>query len=465
MSENRIFQSLRSRLLAWVLLPITVAVGLGAWIAHGNAQEIASVVQDQLLLGSARIIAEQIRFEDSSFQNQIPPAALELFQSTRPDRVYYRLTAGDGHLLAGYPSLPSPSAPIPGDAPYFFDTHMRGSPVRVVVLLQPVISAPNAAPVVVEVAQTMQTHDQLSHQLWMHSMHQQLFILALAALFILLGVNRGLNPVLKLRDIMQARKAGTLDKIELERAPAELKPLIAAINDYMQRIEAHAGAQSVFLQNAAHQLRTPFAVLQTQLNFAARAQDEIDKNQSISAARSTLQDASRLVNQLLTLSASESAPQAGDATDVALAVQSVFEKLTPQAFNKNIALEFDHAGLVATVPMNSMALHEILVNLVDNAIRYSAPGGRVTVRFYGDTMKSQLIVEDCGPGIALAYREKVFERFFRIDNRTSDGSGLGLAIVRQFALQAGAEVVLATPEGGKGLSVNVTFTQHFQRAC
>src|SRR5450830_2200691 len=98
-------RSLRSRLLGWVMLPLACIVALDAWLSFQSAVDTASVVQDRLLLGSARNIAEQIRFEDGSFVHQIPPSALELFQSTQPDHIYYRVTTGAGHLLAGYTDL------------------------------------------------------------------------------------------------------------------------------------------------------------------------------------------------------------------------------------------------------------------------------------------------------------------------------------------------------------------------
>ena len=97
--------SLRRQLLVWVLLPLAVAIAVDTWLTHRSSNETAAVVQDRLLLGSARMIAQQISFEDGSFQLQIPPAALELFQSTELDHIYYRVTTGAGKLLSGYSDL------------------------------------------------------------------------------------------------------------------------------------------------------------------------------------------------------------------------------------------------------------------------------------------------------------------------------------------------------------------------
>jgi two-component system sensor histidine kinase TctE len=456
------FRSLRAKLLGWVLLPLASAVAVDAWTTYGNALNTASVIQDRLLLGSARSIAEQISFEDGSFQNQIPPAALELFQSSQPDRIYYRVTTGAGHLLSGYTALARPSVALQAESPYFFNSSMRAAPVRVVALLQPVIGDPNARPVMVEVAQTMHGHQQLAHGLWIHAVRQQLLILALATVFILFGLNRGLRPLLRLRNTVSVREPGTLQPIESKGMPAELAPLVDAINDYIRQLEEHAGAQSIFIQNAAHQLRTPFALLNTQLSYAMRATDDQGRVESLKAARRTLQQAVRLVNQLLTLSAAEalaSNPEAGPVTpnNLAVVVQEVFENLAAQAQTKDIDLGFEMTGDSSTVKARPVVLKEMVMNLVDNAIRYTQAGGIVTVHVDSVEGKTTLIVEDNGPGIPVECRERVFERFYRIHDRDSNGSGLGLAIVREFASKAGAQVSLSTPATGIGLAVVVEF--------
>nr|WP_319565351.1 sensor histidine kinase [uncultured Rhodoferax sp.] len=455
-------RSLRSRLLGWVLLPLTCTVALDAWLSLQNAVDTASVVQDRLLLGSARSIAEQIRFEDGSFQNQIPPSALELFQSTQPDHIYYRVTTGAGRLLAGYTDLPRPAASLPTDAPHFFNASMRDNPVRVVALFQPVIGDPNAKPVMVQVAQTLVAHQQMVTNLWIHAVLQQILLLVLAGALILLGLNRGLKPLLQLRDMVNAREPGTLIPMSTDAMPTELLPLVASLNDYIRRLEAHAGAQSIFIQNAAHQLRTPFASLNTQLSYAVRAHTEAERTESVGAAYRTLQQAIRLVNQLLTLSMAESlGPKADDdavpATHLATSVQEVFESLAAQAQSKAISLGFDMLTEVPALCVNPWVVKEILMNLVDNAIRYTPRGGSVTVRVEVVDEQTTVVVEDTGVGIAATQREKVFERFYRVHNIDSDGSGLGLAIVKEFTTRIGAQIQLSDAAKGKGLRVQIRF--------
>ncbi len=454
--------SLRARLLAWVLLPLACTVGLDAWLSYRGAVETASEVQDRLLLGSARSIAEQIRFEDGSFVNQIPPAALELFQSTQPDHIYYRVTTGTGRLLAGYTDLPRPDVSPVTDVQHFFDTFMRGSPVRVVAMFQPVIGDPGAKPVMVEVAQTMTAHRQMTNKLWLRAVLEQLLLVVLAGPLILFGLNRGLQPLIQLRDQVNAREPGNLMPIKAEAIPTELGPLVASLNDYIQRLEAHAGAQSIFIQNAAHQLRTPFALLNTQLSYAVRTSTDAERIESLSAAYSTLQHAIRLLNQLLTLSMAESLEVDSSTdnvapVDLATCVQEIFEALAGQAQCKGISLGFDMINDIPDLRVNPWVVREMLSNVVDNAIRYTPRNGSVTVRIEVVAGQTALVVEDSGPGISPQHRDKVFERFYRIDNTDSNGSGLGLAIVRELANHIGAQVRLADTFSGNGLAVWIIF--------
>lgn len=449
-----------------MLLPLASAVAVGAWISYRNASETAAVVQDRLLLGSARIIAEQLRFEEGEYQEHIPPSALELFQSGQYDRVFYRVTTASGQLLSGYSELPMPAVTVQPELPYFFDASMRSLPVRVVAFLQPVVGSQGSQPVLVEIAQTLRGRNELTSSLWIHAVGQQLLIVALASVFILFGLRRGLQPLLRLRDMVLSRELGTLQPLEVKEIPTELSPLVVAINDYVKRLDQYAMAQRVFIQDAAHQLRTPLTVLSTQVSYAVRATDAAGKEESLGAIRNTVGQAVRLVNQLLTLSSAEA--HAGDeAPPLSLSldavVQDVLETLSAQAQMKDIDLGFAMTGADPTVDGHPVAVREIVMNLVDNAIRYTQPGGAVTanIEVLGDHVK--LSVEDNGPGVPEAQRDRVFERFYRLNNRDSGGCGLGLPIVREFAVRVGATVSLQTPASGVGLAAVVMFMKARRR--
>ena len=292
-------------------------------------------------------------------------------------------------------------------------------------------------------------------------MGQQALLLALVAALVLLGLRRVLRPLLALRDAVLSREAGSLQPLAVPAMPHELQPLVAAINDYARRLDQYAGAQRSFIQNAAHQLRTPLTVLTTQVNYALRA-DGAQRQESLEAIRGTVAHSGRLVNQMLMLSAAEAQAEAGEvdaataATDLVPVLQQVLEQLAGQAGARQIDLGFEQEppgpAWVAAPPL---ALREIATNLVDNALRYTPPGGIVTARVEVAAGEVLLRVEDNGPGIPPEERERVFQRFYRLRDADSAGSGLGLPIVREFATRIGATVSLQDGPGGRGLAVVV----------
>ncbi|MCK9685331.1 sensor histidine kinase [Scleromatobacter humisilvae] len=452
--------SLRGRLLAWVMLPLAGAVVLAGVVGRQNAESTATVVQDRLLLGSARIVAEQLRFEDGSIQDPVPPAALELFQSSDIDSVYYRVITSDGRTVTGYSEFPLSDARLQPETSQFFDTVVRGQAVRAVVYLQPVLTETGIQPVRVQIAQTLHGRAALVKSLWMQAMVQQLAALALVALLVWLGLRNCLKPLLQLRDAVLARRPGSLHALELAAVPVELSPLVDAINEYAIRLERHTSVQRLFIQNAAHQLRTPLTLLTTQVSYAIRASEPMGRSESLSAIRQTVQQSVRLVNQLLTLSSAEvqaAGDLQGESGRLDEVVRRVLEDMAGRAQSKDIDLGFEASAVDIHVRGHAVTLREIVTNLVDNAIRYTQPGGIVTTRIVADDRRVTLSVEDNGPGIPLAERERVFQRFYRLNDSDSDGCGLGLAIVKEFAEALGADVALRTPASGAGVTVEVGF--------
>ncbi|MFM9917597.1 MAG: sensor histidine kinase [Rhizobacter sp.] len=453
--------SLRARLLAWVLLPLAAAVAIDARIGYVGAEETATLIQERLLLGSARTIAEDLRFEDGAFQPEIPPAAIELFQSGGVDRVYYRVTSPKDELLIGYADLPTPARPTASETPLYLTTTMRGEPVRLVVLMQPVVTPSGTVLLAVEVAQTLRGHRQMLRSLWLRTVGPLLLILLLATVLILFGLRRGLLPVTRLRDLMRSRQPGTLEPLAATAVPLELVPLVDALNDYIGRLDQHASSQRIFIENAAHQLRTPLAVLNAQVAAASRSPDAQERDESLAAIRETVSHAARLVTQLLTLSVADAPPghAAGVPIDLEDVVRLALENAAVIAQTKGIDLGFERHGPARALQADPVMVREVVANLLDNAIHYTPAGGVVTVRVNHLDDAIELVVEDNGPGIAPELRERVFERFFRVDNVDSSGAGLGLPIVRQFVQRMGARVELRTPEQGSGLAVSVRWPQ------
>jgi two-component system sensor histidine kinase TctE len=238
---------------------------------------------------------------------------------------------------------------------------------------------------------------------------------------------------------------------------------VDAINLHMDRIARMVEARRRFITDAAHQLRTPLAVLNTQAEYALRQTEAADMRPAVEAFHQSLGSAIRLTNQLLSLSRAESANGllfAHQPVDLSPVARDLVVELLPLAARRQIDLGFEGEGS-ARVEGHPLLLREMIANLVDNALRYIPEGGTVTVALghrpaSGDGAgQVSLRVTDDGPGIPEAQRGNVFLRFFRLDTRNHQGSGLGLAIVREIVLAHGGEITLGDGPGGRGLEVEI----------
>ena len=447
--------SLWARLFLWLLVPLGAFTGYDFYAAHREARNTATLVQDRLLLGSARIIAQQIQYEDGLLEVAIPPAALELFQSEDKDRVYYRIASPQGLLLSGYAELPPPPGPLKAEESLPFTSTVRGEAVRVVAYAQPVFGAPDQGPVIIEVAQTNKAHQRMVHQIWVTSLRQDFWMLIMAAALIWLALRRGLKGIVHLSTEVQNRNPGSLEPLDPGPVPRELEPLVTSINDYIRRLDTQMAARIRFIANAAHQLRTPFTVLQTQVNFGLRSAQPDQKDEALRAIFTGVRHGTRLVNQLLSLSTAEAAGQTSRnpvPVNLEHLVQRILEEQAALAQAKNIDLGLDLRTERALVEASPSMLHELVANLVDNALRYTPANGVVTVSLYREG-GLVLCVEDNGPGIPVADRARVFERFCRLQEDGSQGCGLGLSIAQEVARHLGATLELSDPVAGHGLLV------------
>ena len=454
------FNSLRSQLLFWLLAPLALVAALDSLVTYRSAGETATIVPERMLLGAARVIGEQVHLEEDVVQVVIPPAALELFASPSADRVFYRVSTNDGRLLSGYYDLPPPPRKPGNEESVFFDAVQRGQPIHAVAFAQPVFSAPGRGPILIEVGQTLAGHDELARTIWLSAMGRQLALLLLVGLLLWYGLRRGIRPLLELRDRMLERKPGSLDRLDARLTPSELKPLVGAVNDYVERLDRHMSDHSRFIADASHQLRTPLTLLNTQVVYALRHDDPATRGEVLQAIHRSVQHSMRLVQQLLSFAKAEvsaNTPPAQARGDLVTAVRRVLEALAAIAAERDIDLGFEQDAGAAEVLVQPDMLYELVANLVDNALRYTQPGGVVTAKVRSTPREVVLELVDNGPGIPAEFRDKVFERFYRLHDHHSDGCGLGLAIVRQIANAAGAQIALADAPGGRGLVVTVRF--------
>jgi two-component system, OmpR family, sensor histidine kinase TctE len=287
----------------------------------------------------------------------------------------------------------------------------------------------------------------------------QLLLIILAAMAVWFGVARGLRPLRGLQDAVSSRSPSDLRPLVADAAPREVKPLVSAINDLLGRLREDRDAQKRFVANAAHQLRTPLAGLKTQTELAERNLGPEELRHTLRHIRTSVDRATRLVHQLLSLARVE--PSAFktnrlEPVDINCIARDATTELVPQALSKHIDLGFEGLPYPCVLMGDARALFELASNLIENAILYTQPGGKVTV-LVESPERPRLLVEDNGPGIPEAEQELVFERFYRALGTSVDGSGLGLAIVREIAETHGASVRLSSRPDGTGTAASVQF--------
>lgn len=266
-----------------------------------------------------------------------------------------------------------------------------------------------------------------------------------------LAVRRGLRPLRELSRAVRARAPDDFSPLALRLRYAELQPLETAFDALLERARTGLQREKGFVQDAAHELRTPLAVVAAQAHLLAQA----DANERPTAQRAlerAVARASHLVRQLLTLAALDRSDAAGAARDVDLVEEArdILIAVAPRAAERRIEVDFDSPDRLPA-RLDMAAFHSVLENLLNNACAYCPPGARVAVSLRGEGSGLRLVVADNGPGIAEAERERVFERFYRGAAAGASGAGLGLSIVRQALDRLNGHIALGAGLDGAGV--------------
>lgn len=449
--------SLRLRLLLFLLLPSAVLIAVNAIFASRSARDAADTAYDRTLAASVYAIAERITVSNGRVVADIPFAALEMFESQHQDRVFYRIGTGSGETVTGYADLP---APPPGEGIRYFDTIYRGESMRFAAYDLPLYVGTPEKSATILVGETLSLRNALAKEIFLDALFRQTLLVVIGILTIWIGIRLVLQPLMKLREEVERRDESEFEPLATENVYAEVRPLVQTLNLHMARLEELIQSRQRFIANASHQLRTPLTLLNTQAEFAIRQTEPEKMREVVEGLRESTQKTVRLANQLLTISRAELDTVARTnktRCDLhALAREATLE-FTPAARKKNIDLGFEAGDEQSWIMGNVTLLHELTANLIDNAIRYTADGGTVTVAVTNRHPRVELSVTDNGPGIPPDEHENVFKRFYSILGQSSAGSGLGLAIVRDIAEGHDATVALDTGPGGHGLKATVSF--------
>ncbi|WP_246795882.1 sensor histidine kinase [Burkholderia perseverans] len=453
-------RSLFGEILDWMLAPLLLLWPMSIAVTYLVAKTIANGPFDRALETNAYVLARQITPVNGVAELVLPRATLDLLRADNVDSVYFQVLGARGELVAGEADLPLPrddDRPPPGVV-VFRDDLLRGNDIRVAYTTVALPGVRGAQPVLVQVGETLDKRNALANDIIKGVILPQFVILPLAIVLVWFGLSRGLAPLTSLQAQIRERRPDDLSPVDAQRAPPEIEPLVTSFNDLLARLEQNIALQKRFIADAAHQMKTPLAGLRTQAEFALRHDVSAEVARSLEQIATSSGQAARLVTQLLALARAENRASGltFEPVDPAALARVTVRDWMQAAFARRMDLGYEGPDAdgepAGTVPLaidgNPVMLREMLGNLIDNAIRYTPEGGRITVRVRaepdGDAAPARihLEVEDTGPGIPAHERGRVLERFYRILGRDGDGSGLGLAIVREIVAQHGGTLTI-----------------------
>ncbi|MEP6588546.1 MAG: sensor histidine kinase N-terminal domain-containing protein [Polaromonas sp.] len=450
--------SLRRQLLLWLLLPQLVLWLGGGALTYRIALNYAEKGLDQSLSQSVRSLARQIKPMGSGLLVDFPKAAQAILEEDPLDRVSYMVSSPPGKFLIGNREI---AAPPPAHAPgtlVFYRMEIAGKPMRAVALDVAYGEEKHQQLLRVQLAKSYIARERIAEEL-IGDLLAPLLLLGIAlSVLVYVGIKRGMAPLTRLEKQLKERSVADLTPLEFTTAPTEVHTLVDAINRLLAAVRRSVNQEKRFINDAAHQLRTPLAGLINQTELALGESDAALIKARLHKVHAGAQRSAHLVNQLLALARSGSE---GPMTQVDLAqlAQDVARELSPRAVAMKVDLGYEghqHAWMQGS----AMLLREAVTNLIDNALRYGVSREAdneptVTVSVHQHAAHLVLAVEDNGPGLSEAQREHVFERFWR-GSDLSGGCGLGLAIVQEIARRHGGEARV-TPVAPQGFRVSLHF--------
>lgn len=447
--------SIRKRLffqLAAVAAVLSLAFVL---VVRGVASQAAEGTQDDILAASATAIADSLRSEHGAVTLELPYSALSMLGTINDDRVFYRV-AIKGKTLTGYADLPISNMPTRTDTPSFTTEIYRGDEVRVASVLRHIANNDRGSQVVVTVAQTRLGLVAISQRITSTATGVGLLFFLLATTLSLLAANSALRPISRLTGAVTRRGPSDLRPVTAE-APAELTPLVDALNSFMERLRTSLSRTEDLITEAAHRVRTPLATVRAQAEVTHRKLNRPEHKQAIRDMIRAIDESSRSAGQILdhAMVTFRADSLIRDPLDLAALIAETCDRLAPTAELKDIALI--RALPEGTVPFqgDGIMLQAALHNILDNAIKYSPEDSDITVRI--DTNAAlHLSITDQGRGFGDMDLETLTSRYSRGSNvEDVVGSGLGLTIADEVARAHGGHLELSHSSEGAGACVSL----------
>lgn len=443
---------LRRRLLVLLIVPLILLAVVNATVDYRSAENAAEQ-QDQHLLALVPLVADSVIGEGEPPLLLMAPPVQE-FLKERPGSAGFAILDADGKVLEGEQWLGG--LPPVGTEPEFHSEEHNGATWRIVRQRQPTVLGET----VIAVADGSDPRQQWARAIFLKVLLPNLILIAAAAFAVRWAVERALKPLLVLKEAVERRSPRDLSAIDASASPEEVRPLVDSLNRLFGMVDAQAESQRRFVADAAHQLRTPLAGLQAQVEAwaqAARSQATLQlPTEQVQKLRGATRRTTQLANQLLALSRADARAmqsQPMQSVDLKSLCGDILESHLDAATARGIDLGLDAEPVQAMG--HAWLLRELLSNLVDNAVKYGREGGTVTIRCGRRGASAWLEVEDDGPGVAPQERPRILERFYRVQGTQGEGTGLGLAIAEEIARVHGSHLQLQPGAEGRGLKVTL----------
>lgn len=460
--------SIRTFLLINLLLSVTLITSLAIignlFLAHKDiqlqldTQLIRNALQMQALFGDG-ISNRQITIIQKRIEEMLDPdlylkdhgEKMQLALSKAHQVSSFQIWSPNGKLLLH--SITAPSTPLSTGQTGLSNLWLKGQSWRIYTNVDP------KTHLVFMLGEQANFRQKLENQLTQDSIFIMLVTYPFLGLLIWIIVGRGLEPLKKIASEVSHRAPSRLLPVDAKAIPAEIVPLIQELNSLFERLDDAFEREKRFAADAAHELKTPLAAINTQAQVALCTQDDQVRKQALQKVVAGIDRSTHIVQQLLMLSRMmpESTIAEPEVINVTRVASEIVADLAPQAISKDIEIELMADEAPINIQGNATYLAILMRNLIDNAIRYTPEHGAVIVKTEQNDGQAFFSVVDNGPGIPEELRDRVFERFFRVIGNEAPGSGLGLGIVQQIARLHKAKISLLTPASGQGLEVRISF--------
>jgi two-component system sensor histidine kinase TctE len=459
--------ALKSKLLVLLLPALILLFCSELWLNYRALQSAANSAYDRSLLGAIKSIDANISTQSGGLAMELPYTMLEFFQLTASGPVFYRVSSEDGLVTLGNADLPEPPKDLQTGVPYFYDAFYFDEPVRVGIysrrLSKPLYGA-NPQSVVIQVAESVNSRTSFARALLRQAAIRDALLVLLIILLLASGVVWVLRPLQKLREEVLGRAQDDMTPISPAQVPAEVRPLVDAVNHHVERHRQLQVNQNQFLDDASHQLRTPLATLRTQIEYAMREPELPRVFEALGAMQRCIDHATRSTNQLLSLARANNAHMVAAAMelfDLNELAEDVGRTFLPEARRREHDFGFVPAERALRVLGVRILLREAIANLVDNAISHLAECGHITLKVSADGQMAKVTVADNGPGMSEEDRAHVGDRFRRGKDARPGGAGLGLAIVKTIAELHGG--TLAVEDGPDHIGITMQLILPLQK--